>query len=209
MSLYEYLVESFGENEPIFVSEIRIEGMTDVNLRQQIKKLADSGKIKRFDAGIYFIPKQTIFRSGSQLSTYKVIEKKYLQNEKQRFGYISGFMLANQIGLTTQVPMTYEVVTNKATKDYRETKLAKTRVIIRKPRVEVTEENYKILQFLDLMRDIECYSEVEGEQLKKRLMRYMQNMQLSFPMLEPYLTYYPDRIYKNMYETRLLYGISS
>ena len=209
MSLYEYLAENFGENEPIFVSEIRIEGMTDVNLRQQIKKLADSGKIKRFDAGIYFIPKQTIFRSGSQLSTYKVIEKKYLQNEKQRFGYISGFMLANQIGLTTQVPMTYEVVTNKATKDYRETKLAKTRVIIRKPRVEVTEENYKILQFLDLMRDIECYSEVEGEQLKKRLMRYMQNMKLSFPMLEPYLTYYPDRIYKNMYETRLLYGISS
>lgn len=209
MSLYEYLAENFNENEPIFVSEIRIEGMTDVNLRQQMKKLADSGKIKRFDSGIYFIPRKTIFRSGSQLSTYRVIEKKYLQNEKQRFGYISGLMLANQMGLTTQVPMTYEVVTNKATKDYRETKLAKARVIIRKPRVEVTENNYKILQFLDLMIDIEYYSEVEGEQLQKRLLKYMQNMKLSFSKLEPYLKYYPDRIYKNMYETRLLYGITS
>lgn len=209
LSLYDYLIENFNENEPIFVSEIQIEGMTDVNLRQQIKKLADGGKIKRFDTGIYFIPKKTNFRSGSQLSPYKVIEEKYLKNGKQRCGYISGLMLANQMGLTTQVPMVYEVVTNKATKDYRETKLAKTRVVIRKPRVEVTEDNYQILQFLDLIKDIDNYSEVEGEQLQRRLLQYMQDIKLSFSMLEPYLSYYPDRIYKNMYETRLLYGISS
>lgn len=53
-------------------------------------------------------------------------------------------MLANQMGLTSQVPMVYEVVTNKATKDYRETMMAKTRVIIRKPRVEVTETSVSV-----------------------------------------------------------------
>lgn len=209
MSLYEFLIQNYKENEPIFTSEIQIEGMTNVNLRQQLKKLADSGKIKRFDTGIYFIPEKTIFRSGSQLSSYQVIEKKYLQNDNQRCGYISGIMLANQMGLTTQVPMVYEVVTNKATKDYRETKLNKTRVILRKPRVEVTDDNYKILQFLDLMKDIDYYSEVEGERLQKRLFQYMQDMKLNFSMLEPYLSYYPDRVYKNMYETRLIYGFSS
>ena len=209
MSLYEYLIENYNENEPIFVSEIQIEDMTDVNLRQQIKKLADNGKIKRFDTGIYFIPKKSVFRSGSQLSPYKVIEQKYIRSKRERYGYISGIMLANQMGLTTQVPMAYEVVTNKATKDYRETMLAKTRVIIRKPRVEVTEDNYKTLQFLDLMKDIDYYSEIEGEQLQKRLLRYMQEINLRFSMLELYLSYYPERIYKNMYEAGLLYGISS
>lgn len=209
MSLYEYLLENYNENEPIFVSEIAIEDMTDVNLRQQIKKLADSGKIKKFDTGIYFIPKKSVFCSGSQLSPYKVIEQKYIRSSKERYGYISGMMLANQMGLTTQVPMIYEVVTNKATKDYRETRLAKTRVVIRKPRVEVTEDNYKTLQFLDLMKDIDSYSEIEGEQLQKHLLRYMQAINLKFSMLEPYLSYYPDRIYKKMYETGLLYGISS
>ena len=209
MSLYEYLLENYNENEPIFVSEIAIEDMTDVNLRQQIKSLADSGKIKRFDTGIYFIPKKSVFCSGSQLSPYKVIEQKYIRSPKERYGYISGMMLANQMGLTTQVPMVYEVVTNKATKDYRETMLAKTRVVIRKPRVEVTEDNYKTLQFLDLMKDIDSYSEIEGEQLQKHLLRYMQAINLKFSMLEPYLSYYPDRVYKNMYETGLLYGISS
>lgn len=209
MSLYEYLIENYNENEPIFISEIQIEDMTDVNIRQQIKKLTDSGKIKRFDTGIYFIPKKSVFRSGSQLSLYKVIEQKYIVRKKERYGYISGMMLANQMGLTTQVPMAYEVVTNKATKDYRETSLAKTRVIIRKPRVEVTEDNYKALQFLDLMKDIDYYSEIEREQLQERLIRYMQEINLRFYMLEPYLSSYPDRLYKNMYETRLLYGISS
>ena len=52
MSLYEYLTENYKENEPILVSEIQINNMTDVNVRQQLKKLADSGKIKRFDTGI-------------------------------------------------------------------------------------------------------------------------------------------------------------
>ena len=209
LTLYKYIRENYQENEPIFVSEIQIEGMTDVNLRQQIKKLADSGKIRRFDTGIYFIPKETMFRSGSQLSPYKVIEKKYLQNEKQRCGYIGGLMFANQMGLTTQVPMVYEVITNKATKDYRETRLAKTRVIIKRPRVAVTEDNYKILQFLDLMKDIDSYSEIKGEQLQRRLFGYLQAIKLNFSMLEPYLSYYPDRIYKNMYETGMLNGISS
>ena len=209
MSLYEYLLENYNENEPIFVSEIQINDMTDVNIRQQIKKLADSGKIKRFDTGIYFIPKESVFRSGSQLSPYKVIEQKYIKSKEERYGYISGMMIANQMGLTTQVPMVYEVVTNKATKNYRETMLGKTRVIIRKPRVEITEENYKALQFLDLMKDIDFFSEIEGEQLQRRLLWYMEEIDLRFSMLERYLSYYPDRIYKNMYETRLLNGISS
>ena len=50
--------------------------------------------------------------------------------------------------------MQYEVVTNKATNEYRETSLAKSRVIVRRPKVPVTECNYKALQFLDMMKSI-------------------------------------------------------
>lgn len=209
MSLYDFLLEEYGENEPIFLADIRIDGMTGTNLRQQIKKLTDEGQLKRFDTGIYFIPKKSMFRSGSQLSKDKVIELKYLVGKEGRCGYISGLMFASQMGLTTQVPMAYEVVTNKATKDFRETSLAKSRVIIRKPRVQVTGENYKALQFLDLMKDVDVISEVQGKELQERLFRYMEAARLKFTMLEPYLECYPDKIYKNMYEARLLYGISA
>lgn len=205
-TLYEYLLDNYKENEPIFLADLQVDGMTRTNVRQQIKKLTDTGKVKRFDNGIYFLPKKTIFKSGSQLAPEKVLECKYLRDKDERCGYVSGLMFFNQMGLTTQVPMMYEVVSNKATNDYRETSLAKSRVIVRKPKVPVTEKNYKALQFLDMLKDVDVYSEVKGKPLQDRLYRYMDDANLSISEMEPYFAYYPDKLYKNLVETRVIYN---
>ena len=204
-SLYENLLDNYKENEPIFLVDLQVDGMTRTNVRQQIKKLTDTGKVKRFDNGIYFLPKKTIFKSGSQLAPEKVLECKYLRDKDERCGYVSGLIFFNQMGLTTQVPMMYEVVSNKATSDYRETSLAKSRVIVRKPKVPVTEKNYKALQFLDMLKDVDVYSEVTGKPLQDRLYRYMDDANLSISEIEPYFAYYPDKLYKNLVETRVIY----
>ena len=204
-TLYEYLLDNYKENEPIFLVDLQVDGMTRTNVRQQIKKLTDTGKVKRFDNGIYFLPKKTIFKSGSQLAPEKVLECKYLRDKDERCGYVSGLIFFNQMGLTTQVPMMYEVVSNKATNDYRETSLAKSRVIVRKPKVPVTEKNYKALQFLDMLKDVDVYSEVTGKPLQERLYRYMDDAHLSISEMEPYFAYYPDKLYKNLVETRVIY----
>ena len=205
-TLYEYLLDNYKENEPIFLADLQVDGMTRTNVRQQIKKLTDTGKVKRFDNGIYFLPKKTIFKSGSQLAPEKVLECKYLRDKDERCGYVSDLMFFNQMGLTTQVPMMYEVVSNKATNDYRETSLAKSRVIVRKPKVPVTEKNYKALQFLDMLKDVDVYSEVTGKPLQDRLYRYMDDANLSISEMEPYFAYYPDKLYKNLVETRVIYN---
>lgn len=205
-TLYEYLLDNYKENEPIFLADLQVDGMTRTNVRQQIKKLTDTGKVKRFDNGIYFLPKKTIFKSGSQLAPEKVLECKYLRDKDERCGYVSGLMFFNQMGLTTQVPMMYEVVSNKATNDYRETSLAKSRVIVRKPKVPVTEKNYKDLQFLDMLKDVDVYSELTGKPLQDRLYRYMDDANLSISEMEPYFAYYPDKLYKNLVETRVIYN---
>lgn len=204
-TLYEYLLDNYKENEPIFLADLQVDGMTRTNVRQQIKKLTDTGKVKRFDNGIYFLPQKTIFKSGSQLAPEKVLECKYLRDKDERCGYVSGLMFFNQMGLTTQVPMMYEVVSNKATNDYRETSLAKSRVIVRKPKVPVTEKNYKDLQFLDMLKDVDVYSEVTGKPLQERLYRHMDDAHLSISEMEPYFAYYPDKLYKNLVETRVIY----
>ena len=204
-TLYEYLLDNYKENEPIFLADLQVDGMTRTNVRQQIKKLTDTGKVKRFDNGIYFLPKKTIFKSGSQLAPEKVLECKYLRDKDERCGYVSGLMFFNQMGLTTQVPMMYEVVSNKATNDYRETSLAKSRVIVRKPKVPVTEKNYKALQFLDMLKDVDVYSEVTGKPLQERLYRHMDDAHLSISEMEPYFAYYPDKLYKNLVEARVIY----
>lgn len=205
-TLYEYLLDNYKENEPIFLADLQIDGMTRANVRQQVKKLADTGKVRRFDNGIYFLPQKTFFKSGLQLAPEKVLVCKYLRDKDKCCGYVSGLMFFNQMGLTTQVPMMYEVVSNKATNDYRETSLARSRVIVRKPKVPVTEKNYKVLQFLDMLKDVEVYSEVTGKQLQDRMYRYMDDANLSISEMEPYFSYYPDKLYKNLVETRVIYN---
>ncbi|WP_289285982.1 hypothetical protein [Parablautia intestinalis] len=113
-------------------------------------------------------------------------------------------MLVNLVGLTTQVPMIYEVVSNNATTDYRKIMISKTEVIVRRPKVSVTNENVRSLQFLDLNKDVDVYSEEEGDDLKRRMLEIMKKLGITFSALEPYLSYYPEKIYKNMYETGCL-----
>lgn len=205
-NLYVYLTEKYEENEPFFLSDIQIPGMTKNNIRQQLKKLTDTELVKRFDKGIYYLPRKSIFKSGSQPTLERVLEYKYLRDNDSRCGYISGLLFFNQMGLTSQVPMQYEVVSNKATNDYRETFLAKSRVIIRKPKVPVTEKNYMALQFLDMLKDVDVYSEMTGTDLQKRLYQYMYDTGLEIADLEAYFSYYPDKLYKNLIETRVIYN---
>lgn len=205
--LYEYLKYKYQPNEPIFLSNLSIEGISYNNLRQQIKKLVDSGLLVRYDTGIYFIPEPSIFKSGSQLSFNRVVKEKYLLDEsRKQCGYISGVYFANAVGLTTQVPMKYDIVTNKATKDYREVKLAQSTIIVRKPKIEVTSANHLTLQFLDLIKDIDSLSELKGLSLNNKLRDYIQKANLEFKEIEKYLDYYPDKIYKNMYKVGILHA---
>lgn len=205
-ALYQYLTENYKENEPFFLSDIQIEGITGNNIRQQLKKLTDAEKVKRFDKGIYYLPKKSIFKSGSKPTLEKVLEYKYMRDNGRRCGYFSGLLFFNQMGLTTQVPMQYEIVSNKATNEYRETSLAKSRIIIRKPKVPVTEKNYMALQFLDMLKDVDAYSEVSGTALQKRLYQYMLDAGLAISDLESYFSYYPDKLYKNLIKTRVIYN---
>lgn len=206
---YSYLLKNYNLNEPIFLSEISIPGMKSVSLRQQLKKLTEDGRLKRFDTGVYYLPKKSLFRFGSMLSPDEVIRKKYLLEDGRQCGYLSGMLLANQLGLTTQVPTTYEVYTNKATTDYRDTTVGSLRVIVRKPYIEVNDNNVKALQFLDLMKEVSDVSELRGTELTARLTAYMKASGLSFNVLQQYFSYYPDRIYRNLYEAGLLYGVAT
>ena len=139
-------------------------------------------------------------------SVEKVLEYKYLRDKDQLCGYMSGLLFFNQMGLTTQVPMQYEIVSNKATSDYRETTLAKSRIIIRSPKIPVTKDNYTALQFLDMLKDVDIYSEISGKELQERLFKYMRAVNLKISDLEPYFIYYPDKLYRNLIETKVIYN---
>ena len=96
-NLYQYLTENYKENEPFFLSDIQIEEMTGNNIRQQLKKLTDAEKVKRFDKGIYYLPKKSIFKSGSKPTLEKVLEYKYLRDNDICVMLVWKFLIWNLI----------------------------------------------------------------------------------------------------------------
>ena len=207
--LYEYLKENYKENEPIFISELQYKNLNMNAIRQQILNLTNKNLLIRYDTGIYFIPGNSIFKNSKTLNKNKIIEKKYILTNDEIVGYFSGLNFANRIGITTQVPNLYEVVSNKATCDYRELKIYSTKIILRKPRTLVTKENYLELQFLDMIKEIDNISILDKDENKKIVLNYMNTAKISFAKLQKLLEFYPDKIYKNLYQVGVLNGISA
>jgi hypothetical protein len=205
--LLDYLIKTYGQGEPIFLADVSYKDMKPAMLRQTMSKLVEKGQLRRFDKGIYYIPDTSIFPSGAFLSNEKVIERRYLSDKDQRCGYISGQNFANQFGLTTQVPMSCTVVSNKATTKERRIKLGKQEIILRQPRCTITKQNFLVLQILDLLADVDRYSEIGQAEARQKFKDYFGRTAMGFCSLEQYLSYYPIKIFKNMYEMGLLYGV--
>ncbi|WP_243034737.1 hypothetical protein [Clostridium sp. AM49-4BH] len=53
--LKAYLMENYGYNEPIFIKELSIDGLSQNAVRQSVKRLTAIGFLERYDNGIYYI----------------------------------------------------------------------------------------------------------------------------------------------------------
>ena len=204
--LFSFINENYETDEPVFLSDLKVQNMKAGTIRQEIRNLIGEGRLKKFDTGIYYLPSSSSIFGTSVLSIDEVIRKKYLLDEAGCCGYIAGILLANELRLTTQVPSVYEIYTNRATSLYRETELASRRIIIRKPCCKVTQDNVYALQLLDLVKEITDVAEVETDLIRKRISHYMDKFGLTFNSIEPFISFYPDKIYRNLYEVGLLNG---
>lgn len=200
--LYEYLTERYKENEPIFVSDVELP-VSDTNLRQMFKNLCDEGIIRRFDTGVYYIPKVSRLKGGVPLAADIVAKYKYIYRNGRVDGYYSGYTFANQIGVTTQVPYVIEIVSNNASARVRDVNLAGRRIRLRKARTKITDENYRMLQFLDLVKDIDLYSDEESNDVSERLRKYILDEGFTEKEVKKYIGDYPDKIYRKMFEMGL------
>jgi len=175
----QYLLETFGYNEPIFINELNIPDMSENAVRQAIKRLAASGFLQRFDTGIYYIPKPSKLLDTSYLDPLTVIMRKYVRNKSETYGYITGVSFANQLGLTTQIPAVIEIVTNKESTKGRTVTIGGQTVRIKRPSLCITDENAAILQFLDTVSQADKYSELAEAEMIERLQAYLTKCNLT------------------------------
>ena len=177
--------------------------VSDANLRQMFKALCDSGKIKRFDTGIYYVPKASILKNGVPLAADEVAVAKYIVRKGKVEGFYSGYTFANQLGISTQVPYVKEIVSNNASTRVKEVNVRNKRIILRRARTEITNENYVVLQFLELLKDLEQYYDISFEAVCERLKKYVRNENIKKVDVDKYIGSFPDKIYKNIYRTGL------
>ena len=77
--------------------------------------------------------------------------------------------------------------------------------ILRRPVVEVTDENVAVLQFLDCLKDLEKCAEEEPKVCGRILSGYAREHALTKSAVDRFLAMYPLKIYKAIYETGVEY----
>ena len=186
--LKEYLEKNYGYNEPIFLNEIQLEGLSDNALRQYFKRMLGSGDLARFDTGIYYLPKVSRLLKKSYLDPMKVIIRKYIQSTTETCGYFAGATFANQIDLTTQMPATLEIVTSKESTKGRTVTVGSQAVRLKRPVTTITSENAGLLQFLDAVSQAEKYSELSNCDTGILLKNYAKRRNYSKELLSSVLS---------------------
>ena len=175
--LKEYLEKNYGYNEPIFLNEVRLEGLSDNALRQYFKQMLGAGDLARFDTGIYYLPKVPRLLKKSYLDPMKVIIRKYIQSTTETYGYFAGAM-----------PATLEIVTSKESTEGRTVTVGSQAVRLKRPVTTITSENAGLLQFLDAVFHAEKYSELSNSDTGILLKNYAKQRNYSKELLSSVLS---------------------
>lgn len=205
--LYEYLVENYKPYEPILAADIDI-GMNGNSLRPKLKELCDTGKLCRYEAGVYYLPGKINLKGLTPVSASTVARCKYVSQKGKVKGYYSGYTFANQIGLSLQVPYVQEIVTNETSAKVREIDIGGQKFLLRKPKAFITEENCVVLQFLDFLSDIDKYIDGTAADVLSKLKKLIKEKKITKELVDKYIKFYPTKVYKNLYMTGVVYAIT-
>ncbi len=203
--LYNYLKENYDDAEPIFYNDIQLEGVSKPALSRMLKSLCDEGKIMKYGTGIYYFPKKTRLSSTVGPNADIVARYKYIERHGKVDGYYTGNTLANKMGLTTQVPMKIEIVSNNMAAKVREVEIGTRKFLVRHPAVYITNENAAVLQMLDLLKNLEIYIDGRYSDAAERFREYIRLYNIKREDVDCYIREYPVNVFRNYYEVGLDY----
>ena len=199
--LLDYIKKNYKAGEPILLQNINLNMKYD-NLCQQFKKLTDEGLLVRYIDGVYYLPKKTISGLPYSLNADTVAELKYIGNKTEKYGCYTGHTLANMIGISEQVPVIKEIISNNTSAITRTVKIGKFSYILRKPVVKITNENVKTVMLLEILKDIENLSDIHTN-VSACLRNYISENKITKSSIDEILPHYPLRIYKAIYDMGL------
>jgi hypothetical protein len=154
-----------------------------------LERLQKKETIKKISKGVFYKPKQTIF--GEIKPDYNEQLKPFLFKNGKRIAYVTGTSLYNQLGLTTQLAFRIKIAS-------RSNRISINRGALKasaaKSYVEVTDDNYQLLGFLDAIKDIKMIPDAEVKTSVKILVGKIKNLsEKQIKEMVQYAMVYPPR----------------
>ena len=196
MDLVKCLKTQYGENTPIFFEDIAnaCSRYTRGRVYQLIDAALNSGLLAKAGYDCYYIPTTTPF-GKSLLNPRKVIEKKYISNKGEVYGFYTGLALLNSFGITTQMPNVIEVFTNNEATKSRRVTINNQTIIVKRARTTINNSNYKEMMLLELFNLADIRSiDVRATQ---KIVDYMKQNNISIQGIMKYAKFVPARAIKN------------
>ena len=137
-----------------------------------IERLIARKIIKRIAVGVFYKPKKTVF--GELKPGEEERLRPYLFVGENRIAYITGTALYNRMGLTTQVPGDIRVASKL--KEIR-TRIGNINVRRVKSYVDVTDENYQLLEILDALKDFKQIPDLDKKIAVKQIMAALASLE--------------------------------
>lgn len=148
---------------------------TEVNKKEAVIKalnrMVESGKIAKLSKGKYYKPESTPF--GKLQPSQAQIVKDLMENDGKTIGYLTGYSIYNQLGLTTQVSNTIQIGKKEVRTAFKRERFTISFV---KQKNTITKENIPLLQLLDVIRYIQKIPDTNPEFSCKRLLAILKDL---------------------------------
>ncbi|MCH7408168.1 DUF6088 family protein [Belliella sp. DSM 111904] len=146
---------------------------TEVNQKEAVIKalnrMAQSGKIAKLSKGKFYKPEKTIF--GDLQPEQKQVVKDLLEEDGKVTGYLTGFSIFNQLGLTTQISNTIQIGKNQTRPSFERERYS---ISFIKQKNTITKDNIPLLQVLDSIRYIKKIPDARVESSCKRFLAILK-----------------------------------
>lgn len=207
--LVSRLEKRFGYDKPIFTEDIFecMKGYSRQRVYQLIIEAIKKETLVRFDTGIYYLPTETEF-GRSVLTVNEVVNRKYISDNGEIFGIYGNYVIDLNFLLSYQVPNTIEVITNKESRDVREIEIRGRKIVLRKSRLPITNENADAYTLMELFNNIDMRQYRENSMVRESISSYIKEKKISSGTIYSLASFFPARTMKNLATSGVLYEIT-
>jgi hypothetical protein len=149
--------------------------IAEVNKKEAVIKalnrMVKAGKIAKLSKGKYYKPEDTPF--GMLQPNQAQVVKDLLEEDGKTVGYLTGFSIYNNLGLTTQVSNIIQIGKNQIRPNFKRERYF---ISFIRQKNTITKENIPLLQILDSIRYIKKIPDATIEASCKRLLSIIKNL---------------------------------